>query len=109
LAERSLSVAIPRGKIDYSLTEVEEGDQNKSIVLPRNGRFICLVRVAGGKTGKRRRFRLRNGPSGAVIRVASKQAAQSLGGGDSCGTYVVVNQDIPNYRLCKIAQAIVGK
>jgi hypothetical protein len=34
---------------------------------------------------------------------------QNPGGRDSCGTYVVVTQDIPDNRLCKNAQAIIGK
>lgn len=50
-----------------------------------------------------------NGPSGAVIRIAAKQAVQNPGGRDGCGTYVVVTQDIPDNRLCKNAQAIIGK
>ena len=51
---------------------------------------------------------LRNGPSGAVIRIASRQAAQNPGGEKSCGTYVIVNQYIPKNRLRKSAQAIIG-
>ena len=72
--------------------------------------MIHLSRPSRGrKTGGKTKSRLRNGQGGAVIRVASRQAAQNPGNGDSCGTYVVVNQHIPDNRLRKSAQSIIGK